>query len=162
MAFLPLIHLFRITPYSKIFALQVVRSLFTPASSVNKRHQLSCRHRSRKDKERKATKREKRKGVGLANYISLLKNTMNGNKYIDDNNSHFVVKKWHLQTCLCFFTNILPLARPLSLLLVLEVICRNCFIFLIVFPVLLFLDRDILAIYWCCTARGKDKRHFVI
>ena len=36
---------------------------------------LSCRHRSRKEKERKAAKREKRNGVGLANYISQLKNT---------------------------------------------------------------------------------------
>ena len=49
-------------------------------STLGKR--LSCRHRSRKEKERKAAKREKQNGVGLANYISLLKNTMNGNKYI--------------------------------------------------------------------------------
>ena len=41
---------------------------------------LSCRHQSRKEKEREAAKREKRNVVGLVNYISLLKNTMNGNK----------------------------------------------------------------------------------
>ena len=46
--------------------------------SLGKR--LSCRHRSSKEKERKAAKREKRNSIGLANYISLLKNTMNGNK----------------------------------------------------------------------------------
>ena len=42
---------------------------------------LSCQHQSRKEKERKAAKREKRNGVGLANHISPLKNTMNSNKY---------------------------------------------------------------------------------
>ena len=44
---------------------------------------LSCRSpvkkkTKNKEKERKAAKREKRNG--LANYIFLLKNTMNGNK----------------------------------------------------------------------------------
>ena len=43
---------------------------------------LSCRHRSREENEGKAAEREKRNGVSLANYISLLKNTVNGNKYI--------------------------------------------------------------------------------
>ena len=42
-AFLPLIYVFRITPRSTIFALQVVRSLITPASLVAKRRQLICR-----------------------------------------------------------------------------------------------------------------------
>ena len=41
---------------------------------------LICRHRSKKEKERKAAKREKQNGIGVANYISLLKNTVNGNK----------------------------------------------------------------------------------
>ena len=41
-AYLPLIHVFRSTPRSRIFAPQVIRSLITPAYSVSKRHQLIC------------------------------------------------------------------------------------------------------------------------
>lgn len=42
------------------------------------------------------------------------------------------------------------------------VFCRNCYIFFTVFLVLLFLDRNILASYWCCTAMGEDKQHLVV
>ena len=56
-------------------------SIFLENTVISTRgKRLSCCQRSRKEKERKAAKREKRNGVGLVNYISLLKNTMNGNK----------------------------------------------------------------------------------
>ena len=51
-------------------------------STLGKR--LSCHHRLRKEKERKVAKREKKNGVSLANYIFLLKNTMNGDKLQKD------------------------------------------------------------------------------
>ena len=101
-AFLPLIHVFLNTPCSWIFHPQVMRSLNTQVYLVTKRHQLICSllHIGKKctpnvqinfnifgkygDFEswqkaelsspvEKRKREEKRNGVGLANYISLLK-----------------------------------------------------------------------------------------